>query len=379
MIRNRFPSAALAACLSLAVPSVPACAQEQEEGPPTPEEIQAAESAPLFASHDLLEITLEADFNTIRREDRSDEDSEERPARLEWTNPDGSVEAQDIQIRTRGIFRLMRRNCDHPPLRLNFKTGQVEGTLFEGQDKLKLVVTCKPNQDYWGQYLLAEYLVYRMFNLFSPISFRVRLASVTYVDTSGEDETVTKYAFLIEDDDIMAVRNGGRKVDWSTQYQFDPRLLEERQGILVDIFQYMIGNTDWSGVQMHNMELVRLPPTDYTTVPYDFDFSGIVDARYANPDQSLPIRSVRERLFRGLCPDDLNRSPEAYEAVYQEFRDKREEIYDLWRNQEGLEEGRVERTIDYLDDFFEILDDPRRIQINMINNCRPLFGRGPGP
>jgi hypothetical protein len=104
MIRKRFPSAALAACLALTVASRPACAQEQEEGPPTPEEIQAAESAPLFASHEILEITLEADFHTIRRDDRSDEDSEERPARMEWTNPDGSVEAQDIQIRTRGIF-----------------------------------------------------------------------------------------------------------------------------------------------------------------------------------------------------------------------------------------------------------------------------------
>ena len=39
----------------------PLCAQEMEA--PTAEEIQAAESAPLFTSHEVLEITLEADFH----------------------------------------------------------------------------------------------------------------------------------------------------------------------------------------------------------------------------------------------------------------------------------------------------------------------------
>ncbi len=348
-----------------------ACAQEQEA--PTPEEIQAAESAPLFASHDVLEITLEADFHTIRREDRSDEDSEERPAVMRWTNPDGTVETQDIQVQTRGIFRLMRRNCDFPPLRLNVKKGPVEGTLFEGQDKLKLVSPCRLGQDYWQQYVLAEYLVYRMFNLLSPMSFRVRLARVTFTDTSGEDDAFTRMAFLIEDDDALATRIGGWKVPWENpEAQFDPRILDKRQAILMDVFQYMIGNTDWSGVQMHNVELIHSPPMLYATVPYDFDFSGIVDARYANPDASLDIRSVRDRLFRGFCPEDMNRSAEDYEAIYEEFRQKKDELYDLWRNQEGMEEDRVERTLDYLDDFYEILDDPRQVQVRMINRCRRL-------
>jgi hypothetical protein len=328
-------------CYTLVGVFGPACAQEQEQTPPTAEEIQAAESAPLFASHQILKITLEADFHTIRREDRSDKDSEERPAIMRWTNPDGSIETQEIQVQTRGIFRLAKRNCDFPPLRLNVKKGQVEGTLFDGQDKLKMVAPCKLGQDYWQQYVLAEYLVYRMFNAFSPLSFRVRLAEVTFTDTSGEDEEFTRIAFLIEDNDALATRNGGWKMDWNSEYQFDPRILESHQGIQVDVFQYMIGNTDWSGVQMHNMELFHRPPATYATIPYDFDFSGIIDARYANPDESLDIRSVRDRKFRGICPDDLNRQPEEYEAVYEEFRQKREELSDLWRNLEGMDEDRV--------------------------------------
>ena len=181
-------------------------------------------------------------------------------------------------------------------------------------------------------------------------------------------------AFLIEDNDALATRLGGWKIDWNMETQFNPMIVDKPQAILVDIFQYMIGNTDWSGVQMHNMELIHSPPTTYATVPYDFDFSGIIDTRYANPDASLGIRSVRERLFRGLCPDELNRTAEDYEAVYEAFREKKEDIYDLWRTMEGMDEDRADRTLDYLEDFYEILNDPRQVEVRMINRCRSIWG-----
>ncbi|MFH1763595.1 MAG: hypothetical protein ABIF09_05315 [Gemmatimonadota bacterium] len=370
MSRLRFPYLPMFLSCALGVAFGPASAQEGEA--PTPEEVRAAESAPLFSSHEILELTLEADFHTMRREDRKEEDSEERPAGMQWRNADGSTGSQEIQLQTRGNFRLARRNCDFPPLRLNVKTEPSKGTLFEGQDKLKLVGICKVSQDYWEQYVLAEYLVYRMFNLFTPTSFRVRLARVTYIDSSGEDETFTRYGFLIEDDDAMATRNGGWKVAWEPGPQFNPVLLERDQAILVDVFQYMLGNTDWSGVEMHNMELMLTPPNTPFIVPFDFDFSGIVNARYANPDESLSIRSVRERLFRGFCPDQVNRQPEDYAAVYEEFRQKKEEIYGLWRNQADMDEDRLKDTLEYLDEFYEILADPRQIQTRMINQCRRI-------
>ncbi len=370
MSRLKFHLGPVFLCCALAGAFGPVYAQEREA--PTPEEIRAAESAPLLASYEILEMTLEADFHTIRREDRSDEDSEERPAKLQWRNADGSAESQEIQIQTRGNYRLSRRNCDFPPLRLNVKKGATQGTLFEGQDKLKLVVACKIRQDYWEQYVLSEYLVYRMLSLFTPQSFRVRLARVTYVDSSGEDDPFTNFGFLIEDDDVMATRNGGWKLDWDPESQLRPVLLEKHQAILVDVFQYMIGNTDWSGVQMHNMELFQGPQGAYSTIPYDFDVSGIVDARYAEPDISLTIRSVRERQFRGFCPEQVNRQPEDYEAVFEEFRQKKEEIYALWRNQEGLDKKRLDDTLEYLEEFFEILDDPRKIKAQMLDQCRRI-------
>jgi hypothetical protein len=348
----------------------PAMVSAQEPEYPTPEEVQAAENAPLFQSHETLLMTLTADFHTIRREDRKDEDSEERPARMEWINSDGSTGVQDIQIQTRGNFRLSTRNCDFPPLRLNVKKGDAVGTLFEEQDKIKMVVACKLGQDYWEQYVIAEYLVYRMFNLLSPLGFRARLARVTYVDDSGEDETFTRYAFLLEDDSELAKRNGAIKQDWQGG-QLNPVLVDRHQAILVEFFQYMIGNTDWSGAMMHNMELLRDPTGRPITVPFDFDFAGIVDTRYAVPDQSISnqIRTVRQRLFRGFCPDQLNRQPEEYQAVIDQFQENKEAIYDLWRNQEGLDPDRLKDTLEYLDEFYETLDRPDRVQRQMLDQC----------
>jgi hypothetical protein len=349
-------------------------AQELEQ--PSPEEVEAARSALLFTSHDALEITLEADFHTIRREDRKQDSEEERPAVLRWTTADGSTGSLDIQVRTRGNFRLSRRNCDFPPLRLNLKKGSTKGTLFEGQDKLKLVVTCKLGQDYWEQYVLLEYMAYRTLNVLTDISFRARLARVTYVDTSGEDDTFTRFAFLIEDAEMMALRQPARVVEWVAG-QLDPRLLEKHQAIVADVFQYMIGNTDWSGVEMHNMELIRTFDGVPYTVPYDFDFSGLVNARYASPAPSLDISRVRDRLFRGFCPEVVHRSQADYDAVYALFLEKKDEIYEMWRSLEGLEPDRLEDTLEYFDEFYETIGDPRRIEGRMMRHCRRIPGRSP--
>lgn len=369
MIRP-FPLAA-ALLLTARVTSFPSVAQGQDLSPPTQEEIDAARNAPLFSSHDPLEMTLEADFQTLRKEDRSRDSETERPATLRWTGADGSTRSLDIQVRTRGNFRLSRRNCEFPPLRLNVKKKSTEGTVFDGQDKLKLVVTCKLGQDYWEQYVLMEYMAYRMLDILTPIGFQARLARVTYVDTSGDDDPFTRYAFLIENDSLMALRNNARTIEWGTG-QLDPTLLDSRAAILVDFFQYMIGNTDWSGVEMHNMELIRSYDGPAYTVPYDFDFSGLVNARYATPDPSLKIRRVRQRLFRGFCPDQVNRPQADYDAVVALFQEKKDQIYQAWKDLDGLEPDRLEENLEYLDEFYETISDPDLIQQRMMRDCRRL-------
>ena len=145
-------------------------------------------------------------LNQIRND--RDKDSDLRDALMVLPNGDTTA----LQIQTRGNFRLNKRNCDFPPLRLNLKKEAVKGTLFEGQDKLKLVVPCKLGQEYWAQYVLSEYLAYRMLNVLTPLSFRVRLARVTYIDSTGKDDPVEeRYGFVIEDlddDTFTRVRIG---------------------------------------------------------------------------------------------------------------------------------------------------------------------------
>lgn len=347
----------------------PGAAQELDF--PSREAVEAARSAPLFSSNEMVEITIEADFNALRRQDRV-RDSDQRPALLRWSEPDGAEGSLEIQIRTRGNFRLMTRNCDFPPLRLNIRTREAAGTLFEGQDRLKMVSVCKLRQSYWEQYVLREYLAYRTFNLLTDQSYRVRLARVTYVDTSGRDESFTRYSFLIEDDEEMAARHGARSIELPSGGQIHPALLEPFHAAVVEMYQYLIGNTDWSGVQMHNMTPIQPPDVSYLTVPYDFDFAGVVNARYAVPDSTLNIRRVTERVFRGFCPEDVQRSMEIYESVFDLFREKKDEVYSLWTSHEGLESESVREVTRFFDDFYRTLEDPRRIESQIMRNCRRI-------
>ena len=347
----------------------------QELEPPSAEEVEAARSAPLFTSHDALELTIEADFHTIRREDRKQDSKEERPAVLRWTTADGSTGSLDIQVRTRGNFRLSRRNCDFPPLRLNLKKGSTKGTLFEGQDKLKLVVTCKLGQDYWEQYVLLEYMAYRTLNVLTDISFRVRLAKVTYVDTSGEDDTFTRYAFLIEDAEMMALRQPAQVIEWVAG-QLHPSQVEKHQAIIDDVYQYMIGNTDWAALRgpdpkecCHNIKLIGPEPLGsdqfVVPVPYDFDSSGLVDARYAAPHEALGLKSVTDRLYRGYCMHN-----ETLESARQQVLRQEAAIRGLVANEGRLSSSTKKKAGRYLEDFFEIAEDPDKFEKNITEHCR---------
>ena len=239
-----------------------------------------------------------------------------------------------------------------------------------------MVVPCKLGRDDWDQYVIAEYVTYRMFNVLTPLSFRSRFVEATFLDESGEDDPFTRYAFLLEDDSDLAKRNEGIKEDrenWE-EAPVHPVLLEKDYAILMELFQFMIGNTDWSGVQMHNVQLFRDRNGTPYPVPFDFDFSGLVDARYAAPDPRLPIQDVRQRFFKGFCPDQMNRLPGQYKGAYDLFLEKRDQIYNLWRTQEGLAPDRLEETLEYLDEFYKILENSDRIQREILDQCYRFGG-----
>ena len=134
---------------------------------PAPGEVEVPA---LFASHELIEFTIETDYGDLRG-DRSQE-SEYRPAILRMTDDTGAAREIDIRVRTRGRYRL--ENCRFPPLRVNFPRNSMGGTVFDGQNGIRLVSHCRDRDDD-EQNVLKEYLVYRTFNLLTDESYRVRL------------------------------------------------------------------------------------------------------------------------------------------------------------------------------------------------------------
>ncbi len=343
----------------------PAPASAQIEGMPTPEEFAAlaaaAEAAPLFQSEEPLKLTLRTDIEFIRRERN---DSIEVEGTATFIDLDGSEVTKPVQVRARGEFRRNRDNCNFPPLRLNFPASQMAGTVFDGQDRLKLVTPCQDNRDDYQRYVFDEYLAYKVLNLLTPVSYRVRLVEITYQDVNGRYDTRTKYGFLVEADERMAERNRAMFVEAP---QMHPMMADPEQSVVSSVFNYMIGNTDWSDVFFHNAVVIRTEDYRHLTVPYDFDHAGVVNARYATvaPQIADRIRNVRQRLFRGFCRDELNHA--AVAVLFNTHRDAITRLYQSFPYYQNPDHARD--ALEYYEGFWRVIDDPRQFERNITRDC----------
>jgi hypothetical protein len=364
-LRSPFRGAA-AVLFLLWAPTVAFAQDPDAQGDPwkvAAEDVQRARAQPLFAATEPLELTLSGPFTTIRKEDRGDE-THERRGTLTLQGPDGRDVVLATKLEARGNWRRDRHNCDFPPLWIDLDKDQpeLEGTPFEGQNRVKLYVTCKPGKDDYEQYILQEYLIYPTHNLLTDESFRARLARVRYEDTDDPGKSFTSWAFLLEHKDRMAARNEGVPLEAP---QVHPANMQPEKATLGALFNFMIGMTDWSAVFRHNVEVIREMDGSVVPVSYDFDWSGIVNTRYARPDPKLGIRTVRERRYQGFCQEiDAD-------AVFQRFVDRREEILALWRGFDLVEPDRREKAVDYLEDFFDRIADAGRRE-RILRDCTPI-------
>ena len=259
----------------------------------------AALATPLFSSDAVLEVELRGPIGSTIRDKRK---RVERPFTI---SVDGG--SWPIEVRVRGKSRV--EECRFPPLRLDFRRDDVAGGLFAGLDKVKLVTHCRDAEHYDAN-LFEEYAAYRMFSLLSEYSHRVRLMRIRYVDTAKPDkDPLVRHAFALEPIELVAKRT-------EAKVQKVPHVVKSRlaveQAAIVFVYQYLIANSDWSLVTAedeesccHNGSLL-IKDGRNNLVPYDFDLSGFVNARYANPDESLPIRRVTSRLYRGYCIKGLD-------------------------------------------------------------------------
>jgi len=322
-----------------------------------------AYAAALFESDETLAVRLELPVGEILQH------AKRKPtvdAKLRFVE-DGAETVLDISVTTRGKSRLQQ--CRYPPLSINLKKKQAASTVFEGQNKLKLVTPCR-GTDTSKRYLAQEYAIYRAYNVLTDYSFRVRKLAVTFRDSNGRHKDQTHEAFFIEPVKGAATRLGMKtiKTPRVAVSQLDPQQLS-----IMTLFQFLIGNTDWSARKgpgtadcCHNGKVVA--PADakngWVVLPYDFDQSGIINTSYATPSEKLRIRTVRQRKYRGFC---LNTGQ--LDATITLFNEHRAALEALFGN--ASEKRSANKSASgYLDSFYEIINDPRKRTKKIIDDCQ---------
>jgi hypothetical protein len=333
-------------------------AQEDPGKPDRPEK--------LFYSEETLNVNITGPWRDIQRDAANQQPYD---GKLEYRDDQGKTVSLDITVQRRGITR--QRVCEFPPIRLRFNKEEVKGTLFRGQDSLKLVTHCESAKKF-EQYFILEMLSYRMYNLITDFSFRVRPLNVTYIDSDSGKKYEDRFGFLIEDDSDVAKRHDLKKVNVSKVRlsQLEPRETSE-----MSLFHYMISNVDWSALSgpddscCHNTKLIGPEPLQkgdrVYPIPYDFDSSGLVNAHYAVPAAGLPVKTVTQRLYRGYCAfnDEL-------EATREEFLKQETAIYALINNEDRLFTNTKNKSIKYLKKFFDIIKDPKDFDKLITRKCR---------
>ena len=311
----------------------------------------------LFESDELLKLSLRFDINAYKKE-RTDTVYQDAILTYYISSTD-SINKQ-IKLRARGNLR--RDYCDFPPIRLNFEKSKSTNDEFINVDKLKLVTHCKLGDE---EYTLKEYLIYKLYNVLTENSFKVRLAQINYINTGKKSKPIKQFAFMIEPLEALCRRTNSVevKVPNITQKNIKPDVMDK-----MAIFNYMIGNTDWSVPAKHNIIVLSqgasARPDLGVILPYDFDYAGLINADYAVPYEGSGLASVRDRKYLGICRDK-----EVFINELKEFLDKKEEFYKVINEFPYLKEKSKKEMIIYLDEFFAGIDKRNTLAYALLKDC----------
>lgn len=314
----------------------------------------------LFADRATLAFELVLDRRALCRP-RPSRPCASTPASLTYRTAAGPAHRLDVLVRARGGWR--DAHCDVPPLLIEIAAPPESGP-FSGQTLLPLTTHCRTASSRYEQYVLKEYLAYRLYELFTHKSLRVRLARITYRDVGKRGRAVERFGFVVEHFDHLAGRHGTTLQNAGTLRLSDADAFELAT---LELFQYLLGNTDWSIVAGHNVVRMRDGQGVVSAVPYDFDFAGLVGAPYASPPPNLPLRSVRERLFRGFCHSRLD-----WERLFTRFVEQRAGVLALIDDVPGLERAQRDDVRDYVLDFFDVIASPEKRRREIVGACRPI-------
>ena len=333
--------------------------------------VVAVGNTPLFTSHEVLNLTLSVDFDAMCRPNEV-ENCQYTPTTMVYTAADGKEHSLPVEIRVRGGWRARKKHCKVPPLFVRFSADATQGTPFTGQGLLPLTTHCRSRKtlgidaahgkDY-EQYVLREYLGYRLFNAMSRRSLRVRLARINYVNAAVSKRPITRYAFFTEHFDELAARQQTQRLP---RKSFDHEKIDLASFDQVAMFNYMIGNTDFSVVRERNILLVADAGGRQYPVPYDLDMSGLVNAEYAGVSPRLHFRDVRKRYYLGFCHPQAN-----FETLFADIQQNKDSMFALVQDTPGMTSSSKRSSRIYLDKFFDILESPKRSQEAIVNACHP--------
>ncbi len=328
----------------------------------------ARQPDPLFATSDVLKVTLKGPVSRLVKE--RDSSIVYKPASLSYLDNTGKTVQLDVGISSRGNKRLNRGTCIFTPIRLILDNNQAKGTVFNKQKRLKLVTQCHPEYKKYEVYLLTEYLAYKILNILTDSSYNVRLAEITYVNVEADKEKVlhTGFAFFIEPSKRLAKRIGRKKLNIE---ETSARNLDGSHLNLVSLFQMLLGNTDWSATHggrdecCHNGKLFgEAEATDVLYIPYDFDMTGLVNPEYATVAKNLKLDSIRERRYRGYC-----RNNDHLAANIELLNNRKLDILALLETFPYLNARQNSRNIDYVEKFYRIINNPKRVERKIHGWC----------
>ncbi|MEJ2585128.1 MAG: hypothetical protein P8Z38_08790 [Robiginitalea sp.] len=340
--------------LCLAVPQT-AYFQESDQAQ------MAGASEDFFSDQAPLKLSLTASVKSLKRETN---DSTYLEGTLRFTDGAQDMDSVDLRVRARGNFR--RSQCYFAPLKLKFRKSDIRGTLFEGHQELKLVLPCLMGSQA-DDYVLKEYLAYKLFEVVSPYHYKTRLATIAFTELKGRRERTHELTgFLIEDHSTLAKRLDGKRI----RRNMPPQMQDPRASVRNNLFQYGIGNTDFSLRLQHNQKLYYIDGK-YISIPYDFDMAGLVNAPYATVSNvqslSVQITHVTERAYKGYVRDSS-----LVQEVRREFLDARPGMI---RELELLEpmfgdHRQYAEAAAYLEGFFDILADDRKFEREILRHMR---------
>jgi hypothetical protein len=180
------------------------------------------------------------------------------------------------------------------------------------------------------------------------------LVKVTYQDRSNKDYSFTRYGILLEDEEELVGRTGAEIYDTMGT---SAEKLHSAQEKIAAVFQYMIGNTDWSIEMLRNVKLLKKQEDKLIPVPYDFDFSAVVAAPYARPNTDVGQKKIGQRVFMGKAGS----AQELY-ATLSYFRTKKQDLLDLVNDFQLLDPASKESILMYLHGFFDEIETQESAQ-----------------